>query len=251
MKSVYMSDIKSFYKILAPYYNDLHQEAFIRSILYLKSCPTSIGSRITPGKALDLGCGTGQLTNFLYENGWNIYGIDSSADMISVLKSKYPFLSASVADIRNFKLEDAYDLIVCFGDTINHLLGECDWLTLFRSVSNRLSDRGLFCFDVITPYDHCEVWPNSVTVAERESFTHIARGCTDAEGRPLLINTCFVKEGDLWQRYDSRLLQKSYPLETVLQWLADADLANIIVLDGDSLGKVTSRSTRWLIYAFK
>jgi SAM-dependent methyltransferase len=242
---------KSFYEILAPYYNDIHHEALVRGILYLEKCFASLDANTITKKALDLGCGTGQLANYLYENGWDIHGVDGSVDMIRVLRSQYPFLSAAVADIRSLQINDAFDIVICVGDTMNHLLGDGDWLSLFRSVSKRLKIGGVFCFDVITPFDHTEVWPNSITVAERGDFTHIARGCVDEQGRPLLINTWFVKEGDRWQRYESKLLHRSYPLEIILRWLAHAELVNITVFDGDSLESITDKTTRWLIYASK
>ena len=246
-----MTYSRSFYELLAPYYNDIHQEALIRGIRYLQNFPISLDANTTNRKALDLGCGTGQLTSFLYEQGWDVHGVDGSIDMINFLKSQYPYLSASVADIRNLQLTDMYQLIVSFGDTINHLLADGDWLSLFRLVSSRLANGGLFCFDVITPYDHHEVWPKSVTVAERDAFTHIARGCSNEYGQPLLINTWFVREDDRWQRYDAKLLHESYPLEIVLQWLIEAELVTNVILDGDSLGQITDESTRWLIYAIK
>ena len=204
---------KSFYEILAPYYNHIHHEALVRGILYLEKCLASFDANTSTKKALDLGCGTGKLTNYLYEKGWDIHGIDGSVDMIKVLRSQYPSLSVAVADIRSFQFDDAFDLVICVGDTINHLLGDGDWLSLFRSVSKGLKKGGVFCFDVITPFDHNQVWPNSIEVAEHGAFTHIARGCFDEKGRPLLINTWFVKEGDRWLRYESKLLHRSYPLE--------------------------------------
>jgi SAM-dependent methyltransferase len=246
-----MHNSNSFYVLLAMYYNDIHREALVRSILYLEKLPSCLGGKFSRKKALDLGCGTGELANYLWESDWDIHGIDNSIDMINVLRARYPYISFSVSDIRELRVDGFFDLIVCFGDTINHLLGEGEWSSVFRSAKERLRDGGVLCFDVVTPYDHYEIWPNSTTVIERDEFTHIARGSFTDDGQPLLINTWFVREGDQWQRYDFKLHHRSYPLQTIFHWLLEAGLVNIIVLDGESLGHATDRSTRWVIYAFK
>ncbi|GBG57748.1 SAM-dependent methyltransferase [Sporomusaceae bacterium FL31] len=49
---------------------------------------------------LDLGCGTGTLTNQITRSGAEVTGIDSSADMIEQAKKKYPQLHFEVADAR-------------------------------------------------------------------------------------------------------------------------------------------------------
>lgn len=246
-----MSDPNSFYSILALYYDDIHQEALLRSVRYLSDFLSRECSGNSGKKALDLGCGTGYVANYLYEKDWEVHGIDFSSDMINILKSKYPFLSCSVSDIRCFHAESVYDLVVCFGDTLNHLLGEKDWLSVFRSVHSSLKKGGLFCFDVITPYDHKEIWPYSISLDERDGFTHIARGSITKDGEPVLVNTWFVKEDLRWKRYDFHLFHRSYPLEAILQWLSRAGLVDVVVLDGESLEQLTDATTRWVIYASK
>ncbi len=48
---------------------------------------------------LDLGCGTGQLTNAIAETGADVLGLDSSPDMVGQARQNFPRLS--------FKLQDA------------------------------------------------------------------------------------------------------------------------------------------------
>jgi ubiquinone/menaquinone biosynthesis C-methylase UbiE len=66
-----------------------------------------IAENIGNGPLIDLGCGPGQTTKFLYDNGFtNIVGIDISTEMISVAKQANPVLSFEVADMLSLKYQD-------------------------------------------------------------------------------------------------------------------------------------------------
>ncbi|WP_245680567.1 class I SAM-dependent DNA methyltransferase [Bacillus marinisedimentorum] len=73
---------------------------------------------------LDIGFGTGVLTNKLYENGHRIDGFDFSSNMISIAKSKMPRANLVEWDIFNGLppefLEKKYDFIVSTY-TLHHL----------------------------------------------------------------------------------------------------------------------------------
>ncbi|TDQ34114.1 class I SAM-dependent methyltransferase [Aureibacillus halotolerans] len=63
-----------------------------------------------PGEhILDVGCGTGDLTQTIADAGAAVTGIDASADMIQKAKSKYPALSFDVADAQQLSYENAFD----------------------------------------------------------------------------------------------------------------------------------------------
>ena len=67
---------------------------------------------------LDLGCGTGQLTEKIAQTGAFVQGIDSSSSMISAAKVNYPHINFSVADARNFQVE--YPLDAVFSNAVLH-----------------------------------------------------------------------------------------------------------------------------------
>lgn len=65
-----------------------------------------------PGeKILDLGCGTGDLTEQIAMAGARTIGMDLSAEMLKQAKNKYPQLSFMIGDARSFKLEQPVDAI--------------------------------------------------------------------------------------------------------------------------------------------
>jgi SAM-dependent methyltransferase len=76
---------------------------------------------LTPGRALDLACGTGRHAIFLAEHGWNVTAVDSSRVAIQILQQRASeagiTVDALVADLEGgeFKIEpETYDLVCIF-----------------------------------------------------------------------------------------------------------------------------------------
>ena len=60
---------------------------------------------------LDLGCGTGQLTNKIAATGAKVIGIDKSPIMIAQASKNYPGLQWQVADGTNFTFTEVFDAV--------------------------------------------------------------------------------------------------------------------------------------------
>lgn len=60
-------------------------------------------------RILDLGCGTGQLSQKIAESGALVTGLDSDPAMIGQARMNYPKLSFVLADAREFRLETPVD----------------------------------------------------------------------------------------------------------------------------------------------
>lgn len=73
---------------------------------------------------LDLGCGTGQLTEKIAESGAFVQGIDSSLSMITQARSNYPQLNFAVADARDFQVDERLDAV--FSNAVLHWIKEPD-----------------------------------------------------------------------------------------------------------------------------
>ncbi|MEG3848681.1 methyltransferase domain-containing protein [Microcoleus sp. herbarium19] len=67
---------------------------------------------------LDLGCGTGQLTEKIAGSGAFVCGIDSSLSMISTAKVNYPHINFAAADARDFQVEQPLDAV--FSNAVLH-----------------------------------------------------------------------------------------------------------------------------------
>ena len=73
----------------------------------------------TPGEViLDLGCGTGHLTEEIARRAAVVVGIDRSEEMIAQARSRYPALEFAVADARTYQPDRQYDAV--FSNAVLH-----------------------------------------------------------------------------------------------------------------------------------
>jgi 2-polyprenyl-3-methyl-5-hydroxy-6-metoxy-1,4-benzoquinol methylase len=76
---------------------------------------------VTPGDALDIGCGTGNHCIFLAEQGFTVTGIDISSAALNIAKQKAAEKGVSV----NFLQEDAISLSEKMQDSFDFILEYC------------------------------------------------------------------------------------------------------------------------------
>ncbi|MDZ8050784.1 MAG: class I SAM-dependent methyltransferase [Aulosira sp. ZfuVER01] len=94
-----------------------------------------------PGELiLDLGCGTGQLTEKIAQTGAEVMGIDSAATMIEKARQNYPHIRCDVADARNFQVEQPLDAV--FSNAVLHWVQEAD--KAIASIHQALKPGGRF-----------------------------------------------------------------------------------------------------------
>ena len=91
-------------------------------------------------RILDLGCGTGQLTEKIAQSSAFVHGIDSSLSMISTARSNYPQLDFAVADARNFQVNEPLDAV--FSNAVLHWIKEPD--AVINCVAKALKPGGRF-----------------------------------------------------------------------------------------------------------
>lgn len=62
-------------------------------------------------KILDLGCGTGDLANKLFEYGVEVIGVDNSGNMVKQAIQKYPHIPFKVQDATNLDYHNEFDAV--------------------------------------------------------------------------------------------------------------------------------------------
>ncbi len=73
-------------------------------------------------RILDLGCGTGYLTDKIAISGAEVIGIDSAATMIEQARNNYPHLDFAVADARKLEFTEQFDAV--FSNAVLHWIKE-------------------------------------------------------------------------------------------------------------------------------
>ena len=124
-----------------------------------------------PELVLDLACGTGSMTLALAAKGYDMIGVDGSADMLTEAYSRavdLPRLLFLQQDMREFELYGTVGAVTCCLDSLNYLLSPADLLQTFSCVHNYLDPDGIFLFDMNTPYKFKHVYGNNAYVLEDE-----------------------------------------------------------------------------------
>ena len=139
-----------------------------------------------PQIVLDLACGTGRMTFPLCDRGYDMIGIDGSADMLSEAYRKSTDRTIRILDelgvddlppgvttplflqqdMRAFELYGTVDAAVCCLDSMNYLCGDGDLDACLACRYLYIAPGGLLIFDVNSPYKFENVYGSNAYVLE-------------------------------------------------------------------------------------
>lgn len=124
---------------------------------------------VTDGIVLDLGCGTGTMTERLAGYGYDMIGVDNSEEMLELAMEKktesgYDILYL-LQDMRGFELYGTVRAVVSVCDSVNYITEPDELEEVFRLVNNYLDPKGIFLFDFNTVHKYHDVIGDS-TIAE-------------------------------------------------------------------------------------
>ena len=204
---------------------------------------------ITKDLVLDLGCGTGTLTELLAGKGYDMIGVDLSQEMLSRAIEKREASGLPILylqqDMREFELYGTVKAVVSVCDSLNYLLEEEDVIETFRLVNNYLDPEGIFIFDFNTVYKYRDVIGDTTIAENRDDCSFIWENYYHEEER---INeyevTFFVKEGELFRRFEEIHYQKGYTAEEMKAYLEEAGLEFLSMHDSDTQQDVNDATER-------
>jgi SAM-dependent methyltransferase len=103
-------------------------------------------------KVMDVGCGAGPLTKALVDVGFEVTGVDSSAELLELARANVPKAHFVHASIYDTEIRDC-DAVVAVGEPLTYHAEEADAdkcvRTFFQRVADALPPGGLLIFDVI------------------------------------------------------------------------------------------------------
>lgn len=204
---------------------------------------------------LDLGCGTGTLTELLSQKGYDMMGVDNSPQMLEIAMEKRAESGSEILyllqDMRELELYSTVGTVISVCDSLNYLLREEELLQVFRLVDNYLYPGGLFLFDFNTVYKYSQVIGDTVIAENRDDCSFIWENTYYEEEE---INeydlTVFVRqEGDHFLRFTENHFQRGYTPETMRRLVEQAGMQVVRLLDADSLKEVNDQSERVYVLA--
>ena len=132
---------------------------------------------IRDGLVLDLGCGTGSMTELLAGAGYDMIGVDASEEMLELAYEKRAESGHDILyllqDMREFELYGTVRAIVSVCDSLNYITEEEELLHVFRLVRNYLDPDGVFFFDMNTIYKYSEMLGETTIAENREEGSFI------------------------------------------------------------------------------
>lgn len=217
-------------------------------------------SGIGKGILLDLACGTGTMSMLLSDKGYDVIGVDASEDMLSVAQEKkmesgkdIMFLCQRMEELDLFGTINA---AVCTLDSINHITDEETVKKVFSKVSLFMEDKGLFVFDVNTPYKHRKVLGNNTFVYDMDDVYCVWQNSTDK--KTLLTEVSLdifekdtEEDDDVYYRYSEEFSERGYELEKIKGWLQENKFEVLGVYEEMTTDEVRENTQRAVFVARK
>lgn len=210
---------------------------------------------------LDLGCGTGVLTQMLAQRGFTMIGIDNAQEMLQIAMERREEAGLDILyllqDMREFELYGAVGAVISVCDSINYLLEEEDVVQTFRLVNNYLFPRGIFIFDFNTVYKYAAVIGDTTIAENREdcsfiwdNYYHEAEEINEYD-LTVFVRETGQKDAEIYRRFQETHYQRGYRLEQMKGYLRQAGLVFLEALDADTMGAVRDVSERIYVVARK
>lgn len=203
-----------------------------------------------PKLVLDLGCGTGNITQLMANKGYDMIGVDNSLEMLLIAKEKAKKEDKDILyleqDMREFELYGTVGAVISVCDSINYLLEEEDILQTFKLVNNYLDPKGLFIFDMNTSYKYREILGDNTFAENKDHCSYIWENYYyDDE----MINeyklTLFLEdEDDKYLKFEEEHFQKAYDISVIEKLLKEAGLELLDVYDAFTMEKPKEDSER-------
>lgn len=202
---------------------------------YIKECLSENG--ITDGLVLELGCGTGTMTELLADAGYDMIGIDNSGEMLQEAMEKREESGHDILyllqDMQEFELYGTVRAVISVCDSLNYITEEEDLEYVFALVNNYLDPGGLFVFDMNTVYKYQTVIGDTTIAENREDGSFIWENSYDEEtGINVYELALFLpREDGLYEKCEEEHYQKAYPVDKIKEMLKSAGLELLAVYD--------------------
>ena len=194
---------------------------------------------IEDGLVLELGCGTGSMTELLASKGYDMIGVDNSEDMLEIALEKRVESGHDILylqqNMQEFELYGTVRAVISVCDSVNYVTDEEELTEVFRLVNNYLDPRGIFIFDFNTEFKYREILGEQVIAEDRKECSFIWDNYYD---RLKKINeyelTLFVQsedDPDLYRKYHEEHFQKAFTLEKIKTMLEEAGLKYLGAFD--------------------
>ena len=210
---------------------------------------------VTDGIVLDLGCGTGTLTELMAARGFDMIGVDYSEEMLEIAMEKRAESGRDILyllqDMREFELYGTVRAVISICDSLNYITEEEELEEVFRLVNNYLDPEGVFIFDFNTVYKYRESLGDQTIAESREDCSFIWDNYYYEEEQinEYELSLFLQEEGNLYRKYVETHYQKGYELETIKSLLEKSGMKFVTAYDAFTRNPPTKESERVYVIA--
>lgn len=212
---------------------------------------------IEDGLVLDLGCGTGNMTECLASRGYDMTGVDYSEEMLEIAVRKRAESGHDILyvlqDMRELELYSMVRGIVSVCDSVNYITDKKELEEVFGLVNDYLEPGGIFLFDFNTEYKYREVLGEQVIAEDRDACSFIWDNYYYEDEK---INeyglTLFIRDEqnpEFYRKYQETHFQRGYTLEEMKELLKAAGLSYITAYDAYTKDRPHEKSERICVVA--
>ena len=245
------------YGRLAEVYDRLNAEVDYESWAdFIRNCFDRFADQ-KPEIVLDLACGTGRMTYPLARRGYDMIGVDGSAEMLSEAMQNcpddLPMPLLLMQDMRSFELYGSVGAVVCCLDSLNYLTENGDLEACFKTVCNYLDPGGVFVFDVSSPYRFRHIFANNSYVLEDEDagiYCGWQNYFDEQTGLCDFLLSVFERDRDgRYSRFDEQQTERCYSYDEICAALDRAGLEFVTLAGGFDFAPPKDTADRWYFVA--
>ena len=208
-----------------------------------------------PHSVLDLACGTGEMTKILAKRGFDMTGVDASADMLMEARDKASGFTPEALllqqDMRALDLRDTVDGAICLQDSLSHLLKTAEIEAVFARLRLFVAPGGLVLFDVNTPYKHREILGNNDFILEADGLVCNWQNLYSEKTGIVDMQLDFFEEqpDGRYARSTDRVRERAYALKTWKKMLENSGFALCAVYADGTFDAPNDTCERWMLVA--
>jgi SAM-dependent methyltransferase len=185
------------------------------------------------GRVLELACGTGRLLLPIAEGGVTIDGLDSSEDMLGVLRSKAENLGLNGIELHNRSMEDfslatQYDAVFVASGSFQLLTVDEQALNSLECIRRCLSDTGFLVLDIFVPWGEI--------IMQKCASYQVTRDVSRPDGKRSIVHERFsisipkqIKYGTYrYEFYDQKQLTQCILDDLSIRWYWKDEFMNLL-----------------------
>jgi len=215
---------------------------------------------------LDVACGNGRLHPFLRKFGFEVFGVDSSQELIEEARRRFPNYAKNyiIADMRKFDLKREFDVALSWFTSFGYFEDK-ENLIVFKNTNKHLREKGLLLLDIPNaPVRMKEIQSHPIFLLRQGNFLEIVENKIENSGKQkfwVLKQTFYVIERKSFPTRMNVLLLKFlrkekrrvrlYSLQEITELLKRANFKVIKVFDSMSFNSINEKTRQMLVVAQK